>query len=271
MWLDGKTVIITGASGGLGFAMARLLIEKHDCNVIGVARSREKAEKAAAALGEKQSRLSFCLFDVNDRGKWEELARRLEEEGVVPDVLVNNAGIMPAFARAESLTDGEIDDIVGTDFVSYVTAIRAMLPLLEKSTAPAVVNICSAGGLSAVAGESIYCATKYAVRGFTDAFRAEHRRLYVAGIYPGFIRTDIMRRQTVDVSQNRLIQSMMMPADRAAGKIVRAVGRRKKTRVIGVDGHLLSFFGRLAPVLTASATERVLRLSGQEIFAFLGE
>ena len=55
MWLDGKTVIITGASGGLGFAMAKLLIEKHGCTVIGVARNREKAEKAAAA------RSIFCL------------------------------------------------------------------------------------------------------------------------------------------------------------------------------------------------------------------
>jgi len=117
----------------------------------------------------------------------------------------------------------------------------------------------------------MYCATKYAVRGFTDAFRAEHRRFYVAGIYPGFIRTDIMRRQTVDVSQNSLIQSMMMPVDTAARRIVRAVGRRKNTCVIGVDGHLLSFFGRVAPVPAVSVMERILRLSGQELFAFLGE
>lgn len=271
MWLDGKTVIITGASGGLGFAMAKLLIEKHGCTVIGVARNREKAENAAAALGNGRNSFSYYLFDVTDREEWAAFARRLEEKKIVPDILINNAGIMPAFERAESCSDEEIDAIVKTNFVSYVTAIRALLPLLEGSPSPAVVNICSAGGLCPVAGESMYCATKYAVRGFTDTFRAEHRRFYVAGIYPGFIRTDIMRRQKVDVSQNSLIQGMMMPADKAAGRIVRAVGRRKKTRVIGVDGHLLSFFGRLAPVLTASAIERVLRLSGQEIFAFLGE
>lgn len=102
MWLDGKTVIITGASGGLGFAMAKLLIEKHGCTVIGVARNREKAEKAAAALGDM---FSFRLFDVTDRTGWTSFARELDESGLVPDVLINNAGIMPAFARAESCSE----------------------------------------------------------------------------------------------------------------------------------------------------------------------
>ena len=97
MWLDGKTVIITGVSGGLGFAMAKLLIEKHGCTVIGVARNREKAEKAAAALGDM---FSFRLFDVTDRTGWTSFAHELDESGLVPDVLINNAGIMPAFGRA---------------------------------------------------------------------------------------------------------------------------------------------------------------------------
>ena len=113
MWLDGKTVIITGASGGLGFAMAKLLIEKHGCTVIGVARNREKAEKAAAALGDM---FSFRLFDVTDRTGWTSFARELDESGLVPDVLINNAGIMPAFARAETCSDSDISAIVENKF-----------------------------------------------------------------------------------------------------------------------------------------------------------
>lgn len=99
MWLDGKTVIITGASGGLGFAMAKLLIEKHGCTVIGVARNREKAEKAAAALGDM---FSFRLFDVTDRTGWTSFARELDESGLVPDVLINNAGIKSVDIRKQA-------------------------------------------------------------------------------------------------------------------------------------------------------------------------
>ena len=69
-WLNDKTVLITGASGGLGFAIAKLLIEKYNCKIIGVARNEQKLLSAMETLGPLKNRFSYCLFDVSVKDNW---------------------------------------------------------------------------------------------------------------------------------------------------------------------------------------------------------
>jgi len=261
--LNGKTVIITGAGGGLGSALATRLTEDYNCRVIGVGRTEEK-------LREVKSRLTggfdYMAFDVTEAEKWNDFTASLEENGIAPDMLINNAGCMLPFARMEKYTDGDIDGIIATNLVAYITAIRKLLPILKKSPSPAIVNICSAGGICAVAGQSLYSATKFAVRGFTNAIRSEYPDFYICGVYPGFIRTDIMRRQKLNENEKTLINKFMLPADTAAKRICCALAHGKKSRVIGADGHLLSVFGRIAPTVSSAAVAWVLRKSRLDMF-----
>lgn len=93
-WLDGKTVVVTGASGGMGAGIAATLIKKHGCTVIGVARSEPKMLKFIEELGPTYAQqFSYKLFDVSVKENWENFYNELVEEGVQVDVLVNNAGI----------------------------------------------------------------------------------------------------------------------------------------------------------------------------------
>jgi len=101
------------------------------------------------------------------------------------------------------------------------------LPNLKNSTSPAIVNVSSAAGLCAVVGQSMYCTTKFAVRGFTETLRQEYKKkIYVGGIYPGFIKTDILNRQSESAKQNKLVNKLMMPLDKASKKIVKGIAKK---------------------------------------------
>ena len=174
-WLKNKTVVISGASGGLGFAIAKLLIEKYDCSVIGIARNEKKIIAAKESLGEKKNKFSYHLFDVSIKENWVNFHQYLINNSIKIDVLINNAGFMLPFKKFEKYSDDEIDEIIKTDFYSVVTAIKTLLPTLKTSNTPAIINVSSAAGLCAVAGESLYCSTKFAVRGFTECLQNGRR------------------------------------------------------------------------------------------------
>lgn len=265
--LYGKTVIITGASGGIGFNVAKILIEQYDCKVLGIARNEEKLLSAKNSLNGKSENFSYFPFDVTDRSKWAEFKEYLEKNEIFPDMLINNAGFMLPFAKFEKYSQEEIDDIIKTDFLSVVVATRTLLPLIKKSDTPAIINVSSAAGLCPVVGESLYCAVKYAVRGFTETLIQDYKKqIYVAGVYPGFIRTNILHRMSVVDKENKLIQKLMMPAEKAAKKIVKGISKKKKRIVMGADGRSMSFFGRIMPSLTPSLVTAVLRKSKLELF-----
>lgn len=266
-WLTNKTVIITGANGGIGFSVLKKLIKDYGCFVIGVARNQEKMAKAVETLGELKSKFTPYFFDVSSLDGWQNLKADLESKNIIPDILINNAGFMLPFKKYDSYTLEEIEEITKTNFYSVLYSVKTLKPLLDKSKTPAIINVASSAGLCAVVGQSMYCATKFAVRGFTDTIRQDYKKkCYVCGIYPGFIRTDILNRQNTNDKENKLINKLMMPLNKATRKIVRGIKRRKKSIVMGFDGHSLSLFGRLFPHATPSIVRKVLKTSGLELF-----
>jgi len=266
-WLYNKNVLITGASGGLGFSVAKKLIEKYDCNVLGIARNQAKIESAKQSLGDKKDKFSYLLHDVSTRESWEKIRDELEKIDFKPDVLINNAGFMLPFAKFHKYSDQEIDEIVNTNFLSVVYGTKTLLPLILQSENPAIVNVSSAAGVCAVVGESMYCATKFAVKGFTETLQQDYKKqLYIGGIYPGFIRTDILNRQNGKDKNNKLINMIMMPVNKATKKIVKGIKRRRKRIVISFTGKFMDFFGRLFPKFTPSIIRKVLKISKLDLF-----
>ncbi|MBE5750456.1 MAG: SDR family oxidoreductase [Clostridiales bacterium] len=266
-WLNGKKVVISGASGGLGFAMAKLLIEEYGCSVLGIARNEKKILNAIETLGDNKDKFTYQLFDVSKKENWTAFNEYLETNGINIDLLINNAGFMLPFSKFENYTEQEIDEIINTNFVSNVYSIKTLLPNIKRSKTPAIVNIASAAGLCAVVGESMYCATKFAVHGLTETLQQDYRKkIYIGGVYPGFIKTDILCRQTVNDKESKLINRLMMPVNKAAKKIVRRIHKRKKRTVMGFDGRSMGFFGRLFPKLTPTLITKVLKISKLELF-----
>lgn len=265
-WLQNKTIVISGASGGIGFSVAKMLIEKYNCKVIGIARNEQKMLKNAQSLGDKKENFTYKLFDVTNKSAWQNFYNELVDNGTSVDVLINNAGFMLPFSKFEKYTDSEIEEIINTNFISVVNATKIMLPLIKQSDTPAIINTCSAAGLCAVVGQSMYSATKFAVNGFTNAIAVEYKKqIYVGGIYPGFINTDILHRQKKE-TKGGIIEKMMMPLSKATKKIVKAIAKKKKRKVMGFDGRLMNFFSKIMPKSTPYIVGAVLKKSKQSLF-----
>lgn len=266
-WLNNKTVVITGASGGLGFCIAKSLIYKYNCKIIGIARNEKKILSSIENLGDKKTNFSYQLFDVSKKENWINFYDYLIKNNIQVDILINNAGFMLPFSKFEKYSDSEIEEIIYTNFISNVTSVKTLLPILKKSTTPAIINVSSAAGLCAVVGQSMYCATKFAVKGFTETLQQEYKKeIYIGGIYPGFIKTDILNRQSESAKNNKLINKMMMPLDKATKKIVKAISKKKRRLVIGIDGKPMAFFSRIMPKATPSIITSVLKASKLDMF-----
>jgi len=266
-WLENKTVIITGASGGLGFEIAKSLILQFNCQVIGVARNEKKLQNAIQTLGDKKLNFTYRIFDVSKKENWISFYEYLTLNNIKVDVLINNAGFMLPFSKFESYSENDIDEIIYTNFISNIVSVKTLLPILKQSKTPAIINISSAAGLCAVVGQSMYCATKFAVKGFTETLQQDYKKqIYVSGVYPGFIRTNILNRQNGKAKDSKLVAKFMYPLDKATKKIVKGIAKRKKRIVCGFQGRGISFMSRLCPKIAPSIITSVLKASKLDMF-----
>lgn len=264
---DGKTLLVTGATSGLGRGLTRKLIENHSCHVIGIGRSKEKFDKLSQSLGEKAGLLTPIIMDVGDSGAWQNLAAQLCADGIALHGIINCAGVLPPFKRAVDYTKEDAEGVLKTDYLSCVYSISALYRTLSQVSDPIIANISSAAALASIAGSSIYTAAKSALKGYTEAMREELRgSAYVCLIMPGFARTDIFRSQNTSIDENKLIRMMSTPEDKMVNKIYRGLIRRRPRIIAGKDARLMNFFYRLCPKTTNRLIARVLRRSHIKLF-----
>ncbi|MCD7723538.1 MAG: SDR family NAD(P)-dependent oxidoreductase [Clostridiales bacterium] len=268
-WLNGKTCIVTGASGGIGAGIAATLIKKHGCTVIGIARSEPKMLKFIDELGEEYAKqFSYKLFDVSKKENWENFASQLKENGTEIDVLINNAGILPKFKRFDRYDDSEIENAININFYSCVYSIKALMPmLLERGGG--IVNIDSSAALMSLAGTSMYSASKAALKGFTESLREEFRgKLYVGLVCPGFTKTDIMRDQANEGGQGqKVIDMISTDCDKMVKMIMFGIERRQALQIHGLDAHAMSIFGKLLPVNGSRLFSAVMKAADVDLFS----
>jgi NAD(P)-dependent dehydrogenase (short-subunit alcohol dehydrogenase family) len=253
--LRDKVVVITGAGSGIGRALALrsadggALLALSDWDADGLAETVRLVEQAGA-------KVRHDVVDVSDRaavGAWADGV--MEEFGRV-NLVVNNAGVT-ATGDFTELSYEDLDWIVGINLHGVVHGSKEFLPHLIASGDGALVNISSLFGLVSVPGQSAYNATKYAVRGLTEAIRGE---MLVAGhpvtvtcVHPGGIRTGISRhgRKAAGLDGARidaLFEKKLarMSPDRAAEIILDGALAGKARVLVGLDAHLIHHFAKLA-------------------------
>lgn len=266
-WIDNKTVIITGASAGIGKGIAESLIKKHNCKVIGIARSKEKTEKFVEELGEYAKNFSYKLFDVSSKENWAEFAEYLKENDIQPDVLINNAGILPKFNKTQNYSIEEIESVMNINFYSAVYSINALLPMILKSSTPAVINVASSAALMSLAGTSTYSASKGALKSFTESLREDLRgKCYVTVICPGFTKTDIFRNQENTGKGEKAINAISTDCDKMVNMIVNGIENKKELMIFGFDAQFMKIFGRITPVTGGRLFSAVMKASKLPLF-----
>ena len=267
-WLNNKTVIITGASSGIGRGIAVKLIKEYNCRVLGIARSEEKMKSLANELGSYAEKFSYLLFDVSERNNWKDFAEYIKQNGIKPDVLINNAGILPEFKNAEYCSLDEIEKTININFYGAVYSMKELLTVILESPAPAVINIDSSAALMPIAGTSVYSASKAALKAYTEAVREELRgRCYVGVICPGFTKTDIFRSQNLtEEREKKIINAVSTSSDYAVKRIVKSIAKRRELTVIGADAQFMNLLGKLMPVKGGRLISAILKKSGFKLF-----
>lgn len=269
-WLKGKTVVVTGASGGMGAGIAATLIKKHGCRVVGVARSESKMLKFIEELGPAYAQqFSYKLFDVSSRESWENFAQELLDDGIRPSVLINNAGILPKFKRFDRYSYDEIEKAMNINFNSCVYGVKTFLPILLEEKDPAIINVDSSAALMTLAGTSMYSASKAALKGFTEALRVEFKgKMYVGLVCPGFTKTDIFRDQKNDGGKGQKIMDMISTdCDIMVKMIMFGIEHKRPMMVHGLDAHAMSAFNRLLPVKGSELFSLVMKLADIDLFS----
>ena len=262
-----RTVIITGASGGFGSELTKLLINEYGCRVIGIGRSKDKMEALAESLDENKNRFKYFLFDVSDRDSWRNFAALLDSKKVIPDLLINNAGIMPPFERFDT-EDGELARrVIDVNFMSVVYGCEAMLPLLKRSKQGGIVNIASSAAFSPVAGIAVYSASKGAVKNFSMSLSEElDGEMYVGTVCPGFSKTDLFRDNNFSEDDFDFISGLGTDKEEIAKAIITGVSNGKKLIVCGKDSRLMSAMSAVAPVGSNALYSKVLKESDLNMF-----
>jgi len=177
---NGKIVVLTGAASGIGKALAVLLATRGARLALLDKDPDGLAVTKALCSGHD---VRTYVVDVSNRERMEEVARQVAGDCSTVDVLINNAGVSSSGAIRE-LTDATLRWTMDINFWGTVYGTRAFLPFLMSRSEAALVNVSSVYGLIGVPGQAAYCASKFAVRGFTEALRQDLRGL--GQVCPGF-------------------------------------------------------------------------------------
>jgi short-subunit dehydrogenase len=244
--LEGSTVLLTGASGGLGQAIARALAERGASLTLSGRRSDVLA-LLASELGARA-----LPADLAQRGEVERLARECADV----EILVANAAV-PASGRLDSFSPEEIDRALDVNLRAPIVLARALVPGMASRRSGHLLFMCSLAGKAASPAASLYTATKYGLRGFASALRAELRAggVGVSTVFPGFIREAGMFAD----SGVKLPPGVgtRTPAD-VARAVLEAIERnRGEVDVAPLPLRAGALFAGLAPELASSLARRL--------------
>ena len=244
--------LITGASSGIGAASAVRLAREPGASVVLIARREERLRELAASIGEAASWVAADLLD--DEAPATILAHVKQRHGRL-DVLVNNAGASwPA-----SFADGGYESVRRTmaiNFDAHVRLTEALLPELRRSGG-AIVNVASLSGRVARATMGAYCASKFALAGWSDSLRCEERAhgLHVGLVLPGFIATEGFPQEELLASP--LTRWIVSTPAKVAEAICRVGIDRQRERYVPRPYGVAAVMRMLAPRLVCGALERV--------------
>jgi NADP-dependent 3-hydroxy acid dehydrogenase YdfG len=203
----GKVVVITGASSGIGEAIALLLAERGAKVVLG-ARGLDRLEALAARIRDAGGESAYARTDVKKRGDLEDLVKLACDRYGKIDVMINNAGIGPV-SRLGDLHVEEWEEMIDINIKGVLYGIAAALPVFRKQNFGHFINTASTAGHLVKPTMSVYAGTKFAVRAISEGLRQEagdHLRVTI--ISPGFVNTNILGSVTNSEVKSQLQETM---------------------------------------------------------------
>jgi len=255
-FLSSGVAVVTGAGSGIGRALAQQLAAAG--SGLAIADIDEAGlQQTAQSLGKTGALVTTHVVDVAREENVQSFAREVSARHGRVTLLINNAGT----SLHGDFDEVSLDDfrwLMGINFWGLVYGVKYFLPMLKREPRAHIVNLSSVFGIIAPAGQVPYAASKFAVRGFTEALRHELQdsTVAVSCVHPGGIRTPIARHSRLGAATSpekreeniaRFERLARIPPETAAAKILRGVERRSPRILIGVDAHFIDVLQRLRP------------------------
>lgn len=253
--LTGKVAVVTGAASGIGRALALGLWEK-GCHLALVDLDQDGLATLhfSLSVSNRHQIATTHLADVGDKARMADLAREVVAAHGAVDVLINNAGVGHEAAFPQTSLD-DWERIVGVNLWGVIYGCHFFLPHLAKAERGHIVNLSSLFGIVAMAGQSAYCTTKFAVRGLSESLWEELRATSVGltVVHPAAVATNIMKRARGDDPElmhrlSRWFEQNAISPERAAAQIIRAIEKGTPRLLITPEAAFGDFLKRLMPV-----------------------
>lgn len=264
------TAIVTGAASGIGEQLAYTLARRGSALVL-VDRDADRLEMVAKAADSITDRpLTRYVTDLSDDAATHALGDTLATAHPDTTVLINNAGVALG-GTFEQVSEEEFDWLLAINLRAVITLTRKLLPVLRANPGSHLVNLSSLFGLIAPPGQVAYATSKFAVRGFTEALRAELAGdVGVTVVHPGGIRTRIAETARVAAAASPAQEAagkasfarlLTFPPERAAEQIVAAIETRRPRLLIASSARVPDLAARMAPVRYPALLKIVQRLA----------
>lgn len=261
MELNGKVVVVTGGGDGMGRELVLQLLAR-GARVAAVD-IREPALIETAQLAGAGDRLSLHVIDITDHQAVSALPAEVERAHSQVDALINNAGIIQPFVPVADLDLDQITRVMDVNFYGTLTMVKAFLPTLLSRPQAHIANVSSMGGFFPFPGQSIYGASKAAVKLLTEGLYAELQdtAVGVSVIMPGAVNTSISQNSGVTMigTPGDASRLPMTSAERAAQIMLDGIERNKLYIFVGKDARLMNVAIRVAPRAAIRAIQKQMK------------
>lgn len=252
--LRDRVAVVTGAASGIGRATAIALAEA-GCDVAVADIDEAGLAETARAIRATGREVSEHIVDVASKPRMQAFVDEVVEAHGRVHIVINNAGVSVTAPLAEQTLE-DFEWIVGINFWGVVYGCKLFLPHLQRAGSGTIVNLSSMFGLIGLPTQSSYCATKFAVRGFSEALAVElvDQNIDVISVHPGGIATNIVNSsrhwdEGLQRKAQKYFERHAMPPERAAAQIVDGIRRRKRRVLITRETWATDILKRVYPGL----------------------
>ena len=243
-----KVVVITGASSGIGEAAAEQFA-KRGANLVLVARRKEKLEQVEQKLSKYSIKTLIQVCDVSDKQQVKQMSEKVIETFSKIDILVNNAGFV-IYGKVEELSIEDIESQMKTNYFGTINCTKHFLPYFLKQNSGHMINVASVGGSFGVPGIASYCATKFAMLGFSEGLHHELHgtNVGVTVVSPIMVRTSLFDHPSFK-NFAKHATGISLSADTVANAIIKASDSSKLEIVVPSYVRIGIWFKQTFPFL----------------------